>query len=322
MKLNFRQGLVRYQTDLSLTPTFLQKHSLPGEWIDLMVNPDPTIVTFAHGPTDYLIEETSTVTYAWGPFIHPTGETQHLYWDINLMNGSLTRGYTLLPPIYSNSEPNSPANDQHWFDQNTNQMKVRQNNRWVIKIRCFAAVYDTNATIIPFTKGSQAGLNNINVSSGSILYGKDNKPLRHQDGTLVTSEDNLTVGRGASQHVRFDSALIFASAMEAIPEFHLVSFVSDDKIGLASYINTDRQIAGVVLEDLHENEIGKVITNGQIRNIQWNFADTSIGNPVFCGLHGEITETAPPTGISQQVGIIQGKQTINVNIMVPVILSV
>ena len=93
MRLSFRHGIIRCQTDYTGTPTFLRKSSLGGEFIDLIVSPDPTIISIAHQGANYLIEETKTVTHAWGPFA-PHGITQYLYWDISFLDGSLTRSFT------------------------------------------------------------------------------------------------------------------------------------------------------------------------------------------------------------------------------------
>jgi hypothetical protein len=319
VKLNFRQGLVRYQTDIANNPVFLQKHSLSGDYIDLMVQPDPTIINFAHGDVDYLIEENKTVIKAWGP-VSPIGQTQYLYWDINLLDGSLSRNFTLLPLLVTASTPNSPAIDQHWFDLNTKQMKVWNGTKWVVKLRVFAAIYDSSAILNPFSVGSQVGLNNTPCDPGYIVFGKDNKPLRHSDGTFFTTSEHAIVGRNSSSSVSFDAQIVYAMANEYIPKYSLVSFTGPDKISLASHLNVDKQVNGIVLEDLYLDEIGRVITHGRITNEHWSWTASNIGKPLFCGPSGEVTLTPPPMGISQQIGIVQDYDTIYLNLMSPIIL--
>lgn len=319
MKLNFKQGIVRHQTDIANNPVFLQKHNLSGDYIDLMVQPDPTILNFAHGDANYLVEESKTVQFAWGPVI-PLGQTQYLFWDLSLLDGTLSRGFTLLPTIITSTQPNSPAIDQHWFDLNSNQMKVWNGQKWVVKVRLFAAVYDSSAILNPYSVGSQVGLNNIQCDSGNIVYGKDNKPLRHSDGTLFTTSEQAIVGRNSSSSVSFDAQVVHAMATEFMSKFSLVSFTAPDKISLASHININRQVNGIILEDLHLDEIGRVITHGRITNEMWTWLAADIGKPLFCGPSGEVTLTPPPMGISQQVGIIQDYDTIYLNIMTPIIL--
>lgn len=319
MKLNFKQGIVRRQTDIANNPTFLQKHSLSGDYIDLIVSPDPTILNFSHRDSNYTIEENKTILKAWGP-VMPIGQTQWLYWDISLLDGALTRGYTILPLLITSSEPLAPSPDQHWFDLNTNQWKVWNGHKWIIKVRCFAAEYDSSAIILPYPIGSQVGLNGINISAGNILLGKNDKPLRHIDGTFLTTEDQLIAGRNNSSPVSFDAQLVHAQAAEYIPEYSLVSFVGPDRIGLASHLNITRQVNGIVIEDLYLDEVGRVITHGTIQSSAWSWSTSMIGKPLFCGPTGQVTLSVPPVGISQQIGIIQDIDTIYLNIMIPIIL--
>lgn len=319
MKINFKQGIVRRQTDIANNPTFLQKHSLSGDFIDLVVSPDPTILNFCHGDTNYIIEENKTVLNAWGP-VQPTGQTQWLYWDISLLDGALTRSHTLLPLLITSSEPLTPQIDQHWFDLTAKQWKVWNGSKWLVKIRCFAAEYNSTATILPYPVGSQVGLNNVETSAGNIIYGKNNKPLRQVDGTFLTTEDSLIVGRNSSSPVSFEAQIVHAQATEYIPEFYLVSFSGPDKIALASHTNITRQVNGIVHEDLHLNEVGRVITHGRIRNELWSWPTASISKPLFCGPSGQVTLTPPPMGVSQQIGIVQDVDTIYVDLMTPIIL--
>ena len=186
MELNFRQGILKRQADLTNTAIFIQKSSMDGRYLDLVVSPDPTVFTVAHFEANYLIEETKSVTKAWGP-MEPTGETQYLYWDVSLLDASLTRGHTNLPPIVSNAEPVNPQPDQHWFDTNQNVYKVFLNGKWQVRLRCFAAVYDRSAQVIAYPLGSQVNITNGTFAAGNIILGKNNKPLRDSDGTFVTS---------------------------------------------------------------------------------------------------------------------------------------
>jgi hypothetical protein len=153
MKITFRQGIIRYQSDSTNLPTYLVKSSLNGSFIDLQVIPDPCVLTFAHGNANYTIEEVKSVQHAWGPF-QPTGQTQYLYWDIDLFSGRLTRNFTLLKPLTGPIAPNTPQNDQHWFDTSTTTMRIWNGMSWVAKIRLFAGTYSHDAIIIPQALGS------------------------------------------------------------------------------------------------------------------------------------------------------------------------
>jgi hypothetical protein len=175
VKLNFRQGIARYQTDVLATPTFLQKSAGAGNFIDLLVSPDPTVIVFAHRSANYIVEETRSVANAWGPF--SGSNTVYLYWDINLVTGEISRGTTLLPPIYSGSAPSTPGSDQHWFDTNETVMRVWNGTKWVEKIRCFAAYLSSGTIIRPYALGTQAGIHE-ECEGGNLVLDAYNKPLR------------------------------------------------------------------------------------------------------------------------------------------------
>lgn len=320
MELNFRQGILKRQSDVSNTPIFIQKSRLDGRFLDIVVSPDPTVFTVAHFTANYLIEETRTVEKAWGP-LEPTGETQYLYWDISLLDASLTRGFTLLPPITSSAEPTNPLPDQHWFDTNENVTRVFLNNKWQVKLRVFAAIYDRNANIIGYPIGSQVNIINGTFAAGNIVLGKNNKPLRDSDGTFVTSESNLIIARTSAEAVKFDSVLAFAEAVENIPAFSLVTILPHRKVALASFLRTDRNIHGAVINDLNPGEVGQLVSNGLIRNEQWNFTEQQVGKPLFCGAAGEFTLTPPISGILQQVGFVYDQDAVFLNLFTPVVLT-
>ena len=86
MKVSFRQGILRHQTDSNNNPLFLQKN---GETVNLYVSPDPTIFTATFGMAEYLVTEPTTIISAWaGPF--PMGTDYWLYWDISTTTGVRT----------------------------------------------------------------------------------------------------------------------------------------------------------------------------------------------------------------------------------------
>ena len=315
MQIPFRQGLVRWQTDISGHPSFLQKSTLSGEYISLIISPDPTVFVAAHGRTDYLIEETKSITNAWGPF-QANGQTQYLYWDVNLLDATVTRSYTLIPPTSGPLEPPSPVNDQHWFDTANMLMKVWNGTKWIVKVRVFAAIYNQNAQIIPIqsTFGSQVGIT-THCKAGHILLNDVGNPLRDRDGALLTTESSLLVNRSATSPIKLETAVIDVEALEYIPAMYLVSFVTPKKIMLASSNRVDRQVGGIMIEDLYPGEVRRVVINGNVTNEQWNWPDAAVGLPVFCGPTGEVTLQSPQTGISQQVGIVFDNKTIVINIM-------
>lgn len=331
MKISFRQGIVRRQSNLT-APDFLRKSTLSGTSIDLIVSPDPTVITFAHYTGNYLFEEGQTITGAWGGDsvgstngpLTATGQTQYLFWDVNLATGELTRGWTLVPPIVTPVEPTDPVHDTHWFDTTAVRMRVFRRpdptraGAWQDKIRLFAATYDSSANIIPMQIGSQVGITGGEWSTGNIILGANNKPLKQSDGTFVTTESDLIIYQTSGQNVKFDMTLVYAQASEDMPKFSLVSFQPDRRIGLASSNNVNSFVSGIILEDLYQDEVGQIVSNGVIRNEQWNWTDEQINKPLFCGPAGEIRLNPPIVGVVQQVGYIYEQDSIYLNIFAPV----
>lgn len=320
MQLTFTQGIVRYQKDLAGNQaTFLQVNPDNNGYIDLNVSPDPTIIVFAHKDKNYLVEENQSVERAWGPF-PALGQTQYLYWDLNYANGSLGRGYTILQPTSGPIAPVNPVIDQHWFNTTNKTMFVWLNNKWQEKIRVFAGTYDQNAVLGKRPIGSHVGLNNLSITAGNIMLGSGGRPLRDTDGSFLTTETEMVVARTSSENVKFDAISHYCQATESIPKFYLVSFDGNKRVALASYLRTDRQVNGIVREHLYSGEVGHVIGSGKIKNDLWNWPDTDIGKPLFCGPSGQVTRNVPPTGVCQQIGMVLDRDEIFLWIMSPVIL--
>lgn len=317
MRLTFRQGIARYQTDIYGTSTFLQKSS-QGDAIDLIVSPDPTIVVFAHKGATYVIEESKTVNRAWGPF---TGQgTKYLYWDINLLDASLTRGYTAFPQIVSGTAPSEPAEDQHWFDTTNHQMKVWNGRKWLDKLRVFAGTFSSQAIVVPSPLGSQVGETG-SFDGGNIVLDSYGKPLRQSDGSFVTSTTELAMAGASANKLKLESEVIIGMASENIPKFSFVQIDKAKSFKLARSSDWRSRIHGLVTEDLYMSEVGNIETNGLVRNEQWNWPDGAVGRPVFCGQTGEVTIEAPQAGALQIAGYVFDKDAIYIDIKQATILT-
>jgi len=315
MRLTFRQGISRYQTDVYATPTFLQKN---GEFVDLNVSPDPTIIVFAHKSATYVIEESKTILRAWGPF---TGTaTRYLYWDVNLLDGALTRGYTTFAPIFAEIAPSNPGADQHWYDKTNHVMKVWTAGRWLDKVRVFAAVYSSQSIIQPYPLGSQAGEVGDFVG-GNLVRDAFNKPLRQSDGSFVTSATQLSVVNASTNTVSLETEVVVGMAKENIPKFSFVQVDQHRKLKLARSDDWRSRIIGVVAEDLYISEVGSVQTAGLIQNEQWNWPVEAAGRPLFCGITGEITLLPPSHGVLQIGGYVFDKQSIFIHVQPVTILD-
>lgn len=301
------------------TPAFI-KHSNTASFIDFDANIEPTVLAFAHRRANYLVELTKSETEAWGPAV--TGKTNYLYWDVNLINGEITRGITVLPVMYSGSAPSEPLFDQHWFDLQNTVMKTWNGRKWLEVIRVFAGELRNSSTLIPYSAStSQAGLFGALYETGNIIYDVYGKPLRQSDGTFATSSTQFVLSNTSSKSVKLEGDLITGQAAEPIPAFSLVRQTIGSKIRLASSIDPYSRVCGIVTSDLYPGEVGYVTSNGLIKNPEWNFPENRIGRPVFCGAFGNITVNPPATGVLQIVGYVFDKDTVNVTIQQVIILD-
>jgi len=306
MRLSFRQGLARFQTDVMASPIFLQRSAGSGHFIDLIVSPDPTIIAFAHRSANYIVEETRTVLRAWGPI---PAQTTYLYWDMNMLTGEITRGTTLLGPMYTGMTPAAPVIDQHWFDTDEAIMRVWNGVKWVEKIRVFAGYVTSGALIRPYSNGSQAGLIG-DFEGGSLVLDAYQKPLRQSDGTFLTSATQMIVVNGSGKNVKFEGEVLTGMAAEPIPKFSLIRMKAGRKIELARHTDYTSRIAGIVTEDLYTNEVGTITGEGLVTNTDWNWPADKIGRPVFCGPNGEVTTDVPTYGVMQVAGYIHDSDSV------------
>lgn len=310
MKLPFRHGLVRYQTDIAHNPIFVRK-AAGGSAIDLVVSPDPTLLTIAHFDVDYLYEERKTILQAWTGFV--SGTDYWIYWDIDLQSGVRTFGSTTLEPVSSLTAPVSPAVDQHWFDKNEKVMKRWTGQTWREVLRVFAAFYDEGTILNPYPVGTQVGLS-TRADAGSILFDDEEKPIRKftrgRRSTFITSESILSTAiSGQIVSFTFENSLNVVEAVEPIPEWSLICFKGALQIGLASP-NISNPIIGIVSEDFTTGQLGSYINKGFITNENWGFGSANFGQPLFCSPAGQVTLLPPQLGYIQQIGHVVNTNTI------------
>ena len=95
MKINFRQGIVSYQSD-----GFLQ---VVGDDVSLLATNRSVTITVAHKDTDYTHSEDNSVNNAWtGPF---TETNYWLYWNFDPLTFARTFGSTTHRPVAQSVAP-------------------------------------------------------------------------------------------------------------------------------------------------------------------------------------------------------------------------
>jgi PKD repeat protein len=315
VKLNFSQGIIRHQTDVNGNPTFLQRS---GQFVNLIVSPNPTVLAIMHRGTTYIVEELKTVLNAWGPILTP----QYLYWDVNLLTGVLTRGMTAFPPVYASSEPTSPELNQHWFDTDQKTFFVWTNQGWTEKVRVFAGYATPGATPLKpqragFSQAGQIG----NFDGGNIVLDSFGMPLRESNGCFVTTVTQLNVVNLGTVTTQLEGFVQAIQAIEEIPKFHLVSLKNGRRAVLARSDDHNTRIAGIVVEDLYEGNVGKLFCSGLIRSPEFNWPVDQINRPLFCNTTGKITLTAPTQGVLQQIGFVYDVDAVFISIHQVVVLD-
>ena len=143
MRYDYTQTILSCQRNGLGKPDFLKTF---GDYVQIYVSETPLAVIIADEDTHYLVEERNGVQRAWGPFDSQDGNTYHLYIDVNAVTASVTRGYTLLQPVYSSVQPQGVAGS-HWYDTVNHKMMAHNGETWEPVIRLFVASYSSNALI-------------------------------------------------------------------------------------------------------------------------------------------------------------------------------
>lgn len=313
MRVDFRQGVVSYQTDGFGAPTYLVESSTP-DYVDFQVNPKPTVVTFAHGTSDYLVVFDEDAAGAWGPLA--TGTTTWLYWDIDLLTGAVSRGMTVFEPVASFTAPSTPMTDQHWFDLAATTMKIWNGSKWINRVRVFAGYVPSGSAsnVAARTTGSQAGLNTP-VNAGFVMLDALLRPLRTSAGELLTTETRVRVKNTANTSGVLavpPNAFIPVRALENLPAMAIVTFTDEDAVMLASgdpSLPVARTPVGIVQESLGVNEVGTLTQYGEITYDQWDWTG-NFGKPLYCDYDGQLTTTRPNGLVSYRVGVVKNANTI------------
>lgn len=310
-RLNFRQGIVRHQTDTGGNPTFLD---VVGGNVSLIVSPDPTIIALIDGTNDYLFTESVTVSNAWGPFT--AGINRWLYWDINRVTGVRTFGFTIYEPVEASTAPTSPNVGQMWFNTITNIWSEWSGSSWVPVIRVFACKLNTilqpesMSINAPSFTGTQVGLTG-SFRVGAIAFDASGEPIRKGDGSFFTTEDLFVTGVPSGASLRVNNVLLSAQAQSPIAAYQVVQFSDFNKLVPAVPTLQRDKVFGIVEEDATTNEVVNFVVEGLIFNEDWDWEDdgADVNDPVYVGSSGNI-ELTPAVAGQRPIGTVVDKQSI------------
>lgn len=304
MLINFRQGIINAQVGNN----FIQ---LVNGSVNINVDIELVDLAFAYGSHDYLFTEAQQVLGAWSGL--PTNQTVYLYWDIDLLSGVRTFGYTSLAPTYGSVTPISPAINQHFFNYSTYKMYVWSGSNWAEKLRLFAGQVQNNTILVPNSLGSQVSINS-QTNLGYILYNSQNKPLRVLDGQgiyyFMTTEDEVHTQQDLNNAYKIDALLLDGKAIEPIPAYYAITWKGPKELGVASYVDYQYPCIGISVEASGKNEVKQFLTKGFVTNYNtWNFT-AAPNTPVFVGITGEVTTTVPQKYSLQRIGHVVSPNTI------------
>lgn len=278
---------------------------------NLNADMSPTIVTFAHGSTDYLLIEDINIENAWeGPFV---GNVDYwLYWDIDIVTGERTFGHTTIEPSFGDVRPLMPQEDQHFFDLTFNKMYVWDGNKWIEKIRVFSA---SMSDLVLNPKGNYSQVNIYgNYGSNTILIDRFRNPVStfSDDGTieLVTDSDGINVFDNLSTFTYGKLTEYYGTATEDIPKHKCVCWDSSRGLRLATPDDVDNPSFGVSDRTLSTGDVGKIITHGFLKNRHdWSWHEPE-NTSIFVGNNGNISTTPSQLYSSQRIGYIVSPDTI------------
>ena len=175
---------------------------------------------------------------------------------------------------------------RHWFDTSKNIQYVLQSNIWVPVLRLFAAQLINGNTLISLSQNSQFGDftgtqigNNNSAFSGRVLFDEATDPIRRDDGTFFTTEDQFFTNQSRVDALRLESNVTRGQCIAtAISAFSVIAWKQDGQIDIAQYDDVENTVTGLLTENLTYLEVGAVIVQGSVTNPSWNWTQTlSVG---------------------------------------------
>lgn len=313
-KFDFRHGIARYQEDGVGNPNFLIRS---GNYVNLLVQPDPTVFLVAHFDENYIYTENVSVSQAWGPYA-PGSPTVWMYWNIDFITGVISRHQTTVDPVSQGTAPINPALDQHWFDTSVFMQKVWNGSTWTEVLRVFSGQLVNGTVLIQYPLGSQVGLNNMVTYAGFPIVDPEQKPVqkfrRDRRGQFITTETPLASQFSRNANFRVEAAINQAEALEPVPVHFCIAYADYSEVVLARNTVPSRPAIGIAAEDMDTGEVRSFITKGFVTNdVDWDWSAYPAGTPIYCGATGELVTDPPQAGSIQRMGIIATPNTVYID---------
>jgi hypothetical protein len=230
-------------------------------------------------------------------------------------DGSYTFNYTTVQPTFGSQLPDSPVNDQHFFNTKNATYEIWDGNTWKDVTRIFLARVDPGFILDLNPVGiSEVGLNSPTYS-GLLLKESDGTPIKKSQDinkkSFLTDIDVLDFQNNIYAELPEEIYKELVVAVEYIPAYSMVT-VKDKEASLCSS-QFDYPVFGIVTEKASSGKLINVITKGFITNNNWAF--TNINGPVWLSKTGQPTDVFSDNFVSlQMIGTVINNNTIYLNI--------
>lgn len=180
---------------------------------------------------------------------------------------------------------------RHWYNTENHRHYVWTGDSWREVLRVFAARFKAPALYLPqsiehskFT-GTQIG-DTASVRAGRVLFDEAANPLRRDNGTFFTTEDQFFANSSRVDGIRLEANVARAQFIESSASaYTIVAWTADGQIRRADYSDIGKTVIGVLTEDLLLNEVGGVTIQGVVTNPNWNWTGGTdavpVGNPLW-----------------------------------------
>ena len=288
MRINFRQGLVSSEIDVTGQPNYLTSN---GSGISLRTTNRPVVFSLASGTKNYTIGFYKDVL-AWPVSLFAGLTEAWMYVDIDQATSERRCGVTTVALTYGPTVPSTPVNDQMWFDTTKNVMKAYSTatSSWFTALRVIAGHF-TTTTLTSSSAGSQVGINGSSIVSGSIMVDGFGVALKDSAGNFVTTEDVLMVDGASTYAAKLESNVAVVSAAQNIAAFHVIRYTFDGKALPAVYEDIGDNVVGMATVDANINEPVNVVLSGKVHNPMWNWGSANV--TLWVGDNGELVTVDP-----------------------------
>ena len=111
------------------------------------------------------------------------------------------------------------------------------------------------------------------------MFTESNKAIRRDDGTFITTEDQIFASGSRVDGIRLESNVDFSKFLgpgAAVSAYTVVAY-NQNGLGfnVAQYDDVGSSVIGMLTENLSNGEVGSVILQGVVTNSNWNWPQAS-----------------------------------------------